>query len=368
MGEQRRKEFESWYNDKVNTGYVYKIKDELIEYCMNDVEVLRQGINAFQKEFSLTSGIDPFQRCITIASVCMTVFNTHFLEDKTIPILDNQTMKKDTHSKYSIRWMLYHELKEGITINHARNGKEEKVGHFLVDGFCSDTNTIYEYLGYFWHGCVKCYSRSTKNPKTGTTMGELYDKTIARLQKLENLDRNIVYIWEHDWKKIVKEDKEARDIIREIEIDQPLLPGDAFYGSRTEAVRPQYLDEVDGGKARYLDYMSLYPWVNKYGTYPIGMPEIIIGKKANQKPLEECFGLVKATVLPPGKLYFPVLPYRYEGKLYFPLCRQCVETSLQMKCQHTENERCLSGTWVTTELQEAKKQGYKIVQVYEIWH
>ena len=79
-------------------------------------------------------------------------------------------------------------------------------------------------------------------------MGELYDKTIERLQKLENLDRNIVYIWEHDWKKIVKEDKEAQDTIREIEIDQPLLPGDAFYGGRTEAVRSQYLDEVDGGK------------------------------------------------------------------------------------------------------------------------
>ena len=206
MVEERRKEFESWYNDKVNTDYVYKFKDELVEYCMHHVEVLRQVINAFQKEFILTSGVDPFQHCTTIANACVTVFRTHFLEDKTIPILDNQTIKKD--SEDSILWILYHELKEGLTINHARNGKEEKVERFLVDGFCSDTNTIYEYLGCFWHRYVKCYSRSTKNPKTRTTTGELYDKTIARLQKLENLDRNIVYKWEHDWKKIVKEDKE----------------------------------------------------------------------------------------------------------------------------------------------------------------
>lgn len=37
------------------------------------------------------------------------------------------------------------------------------------------------------------------------------------------------------------------------------------------------------------------------------------------------FGLVKFMILPPHELYHPVLPYRSEGKLNFPLCQTCVQ-------------------------------------------
>ena len=60
---------------------------------------------------------------------------------------------------------------------------------------------------------------------------------------------------------------------------------------------------------------------NKYGEYPIGHPQIIT---ENFAPLSEYFGLVKCFVLPPRSLYHPVLPYRTQGKLIFPLCRTCV--------------------------------------------
>ena len=100
-------------------------------------------------------------------------------------------------------------------------------------------------------------------------------------------------------------------------------------------------------------------------NYPIGMSEILIGKKANQKPLEKYFGLIKATVLPTiTYLFCPIdmketCTFFSAGSVLKPVNKQNV---------NIENERCLSETWVTTELQEAKKQGYKIVQVYEIWH
>ena len=73
-------------------------------------------------------------------------------------------------------------------------------------------------------------------------------------------------------------------------------------------------------------------------------------------------------------LYHPVLPYRTEGKLIFPLCSSCVESqfpnSLHKRshyCHRSNTKRALTGTWCTPEL-EALNQSYKLLKVNEIWH
>ena len=38
------------------------------------------------------------------------------------------------------------------------------------------------------------------------------------------------------------------------------------------------------------------------------------------------------------------------------------------KCTHTNQQRQLRGTWCTPELQEAKKRGYILVRIHEVWH
>uniref|UniRef100_T1ITE0 Uncharacterized protein n=1 Tax=Strigamia maritima TaxID=126957 RepID=T1ITE0_STRMM len=78
-------------------------------------------------------------------------------------------------------------------------------------------------------------------------------------------------------------------------------------------------------------------------------------------------GLIKATVLPPFQLYHPVLPFCYQQKLYFPLCRQCVIDQCS-KCQHDAKQRSITGTWVSLELQKAVQVGYVIVKLQEAWH
>ena len=335
---------------------------------MNDAEVLRKCINAFQREYIETTGIETFHRSITVPGACMSVFRTHFLQEKTIGILDNQTTKTTAHSKKSMYWLIHRELEDGVIIQHARNGGETKVGRFLVDGYCEDTDTVYEFFGCFWHGCIQCYSRSTMNSKTGKTMGEMYDATQRRLQDLKGIGKKIVYIWEIDWDRLAKDNEDIERIVKNFPVVEPLLPGEAFYGGRTDAIRQEYNHEIDGGKVRYLDYMSLYPSVNKYTMYPVGFPQILTGQEASRKLIGECFGLVKAKVLPPRNLFMPVLPYRHNGKLYFPLCRTCTEGRSTNTCTHSEEDRSLEGAWVSTELQEAVDQGYKVIQVCEVWH
>ncbi|XP_035213261.1 uncharacterized protein LOC118187164 [Stegodyphus dumicola] len=52
----------------------------------------------------------------------------------------------------------------------------------------------------------------------------------------------------------------------------------------------------------------------------------------------------------------------------FPLCRTCALLQLQTPCTHTDDERALVGTWVTEEVKLAKKKGYRVTHIYEVYH
>ncbi|KAG8174743.1 hypothetical protein JTE90_012064 [Oedothorax gibbosus] len=102
-------------------------------------------------------------------------------------------------------------------------------------------------------------------------------------------------------------------------------------------------------------------------NYPVGHPEIITSADGKTE-IEEYFGIIKCKVLPPRGLYHPVLPYRYDNKLMFPLCKTCCETLQQTTCNHTNAQRALTGTWVSEELKVAVKKGYLILKIYEVYH
>ena len=65
-------------------------------------------------------------------------------------------------------------------------------------------------------------------------------------------------------------------------------------------------------------------------------------------------------------MLFPILPVRI-NKLIFPLCGTCA-LHQQEKCQHSDDERSIFGTWTSVEVQKAIEHGYKIIEVYEIYH
>ncbi len=97
----------------------------------------------------------------------------------------------------------------------------------------------------------------------------------------------------------------------------------------------------------------------------VGHPEIIT---ENFQDVSEHFGLVKCTVLPPRGLFHPVLPCHASGKLMFPLCRTCADTTNQAVCTHTDVERAITGTWCHVELLKALEKGYEIKRMHEVWH
>ena len=178
--------------------------------------------------------------------------------------------------------------------------------------------------------------------------------------------------WEHDFEIEKKTNPTLMEFLKTFQLSEPLNPRDSFFGGRTNGVRLHCVAAA-GEEIRYVDINSLYPYVNKTKTYPVGHPEILVNP--TNQDIGSYFGIAKVKILPPPHLYHPVLPVHIGGKLMFPLCTQCVKEELEKQwltrtavCTHTAEERCITGTWCTPELQKAVDLGYKILKIHEVWH
>ena len=118
-------------------------------------------------------------------------------------------------------------------------------------------------------------------------------------------------------------------------------------------------------KGLFIKISLVYPSVHKQEPYPIGHPKKIT---SNFKIKKDYFGLVYCKVLAPNQLHFPVLPLTINNKLIFTLCHTCAVNEIQCFCTHNNEQRCLEGVFVTPELYHALDVGYKISEIFEVWH
>ncbi len=369
MKPEQRDEFDQWYNAEVSNGAEFRMQRDLLAYCENDVAVLRVGCTRFRKLLFKIAGTDPFKESVTIASCAQLIYRKLFLRSNTIGIVPPSGYRPHANqSRKALIWLSWLAHKERLEIRDARHPAGEfKVDNYRVDGYCTASNTVYEFLGSYWHGDPNAYDPSTFNRRMQCPMGVLCDRTLRRQHDIEHAGYKYVGMWESEWDLLVKRDLEVRLFVESGDVAMPLEPRDAFFGGRTNASRLYYKQPDDGtSKVHYVDFCSLYPSVNKYGEYPIGHPEIIVDP---QNGLDGYFGIAKCTVLPPRDLFHPVLPYRHpDGKLMFPLCIRCADTYRQTACTHTDDERRWTDTWATIELQHAASRGYRILKVFEVWH
>lgn len=90
-------------------------------------------------------------------------------------------------------------------------------------------------------------------------METLRARTENTTNNLRALGYTVVEKWEHIF---LKEKKDMKQFLATHEIEERLNPRDAFFGGRTNAVKLYY-----EGKAKYVDFTSLYPWVSSMKHY-----------------------------------------------------------------------------------------------------
>lgn len=373
MREKERAEFLEWYHSLKESDYVFDFRKEILQYCVNDVSILRESCLCFRRLFLQQTEVDPF-RYITIASSVMAVFRSNFLKPETIAIVPNDNYRgvQKLYSRSSIQWLDFVSYMTNTYIQHAENKGEycvydqELDKRYYLDGYSKDSEgneTVYSFYGCVFHSHSKCTASEAPNIfKKNVRNAEVYEQTLRRQQRLEQLGFNVYFIWECDF-QILAKTPVFKAFLKTHEIPGPLIPRESFFGGRTNAVKLFYKAKSDE-RICYYDVCSLYPYVNKNKTYPIGHPKVITQDFAE---INQYFGLIKCKVLPPPNLYFPVLPAKIHGKLYFPLCKLCA-INREDECFHTIQERAFWGTWTTIELPKAVELGYEVVEIKEVWH
>ena len=148
----QRQAFMTWHQEQVENNYVFDFRKEIIKYCRSDVDILAKCCLLYREMFKEETGIDPFDKALTIASYSMEVYRTKFLEKDTIAIFSHARQLKQKQSHEALKWLSYTAEKEDIRIQHVRNGGENRIGKYSLDGYCQETNTVYEYQGCYWHG------------------------------------------------------------------------------------------------------------------------------------------------------------------------------------------------------------------------
>ena len=71
-----------------------------------------------------------------------------------------------------------------------------------------------------------------------------------------------VCIWEHEFQKLKNKNVELKQFIKQLDLMDRLDPRESFFGGRINASQ-LYYQTSEQEKIKYVDFTSLYPWVNK---------------------------------------------------------------------------------------------------------
>lgn len=366
MSKEKYSKFIEWYNSVKDQ--TFNNRDELIKYCRQDVQILRAGCLNFMLQFLNTTSINPFLQAITIADAVMKVYRKNYLKVNTLAITPKNNYNSQfihLQSRVGLKYLLHIKKVFPNLLFEYRL----KNTNFIVDGFDEHTNTVFEFLGCFYHGHSCLLHREYKCSKDPQdTLQKRYETTMNRLRKIEQLGYKIIIAWECEFVNFLKSHPQIDQILnkhREF-VHSSFDLRSAVYGGRTEVFKLYYKTRP-GDKICYYDFTSLYPWANKYTKYFTGHPTVI---KDFTRPSDILShdGVAKCKILPPHNLYLPCLPYRCDERLLFPLCAKCCELKFTGNvCPHDDEERALIGYWSIDEIRLAVSHGYILLDSFELW-
>jgi hypothetical protein len=125
---------------------------------------------------------------------------------------------------------------------------------------------------------------------------------MTRLEQITKAGYDVEVVWECDFDMDILP-KHPELMSHTLLQQTPLKTRDALYGSRTEAMCVCKEVEQDVETIQYCDVMSLYPYVCKYGKFPLGHPTIHAGDDCRDiDAMLQKEGIIKCCVMPLRKL------------------------------------------------------------------
>ena len=98
-----------------------------------------------------------------------------------------------TFGLISYQWLSWVAATEGIFIRHSVNIGEHRLtsNNLLVDGFCQQTNEVFEFMRCFFYVCQRCHVGKGINPLNSKSFQELHQKQ-EKMKLLEECDHQIL--------------------------------------------------------------------------------------------------------------------------------------------------------------------------------
>jgi hypothetical protein len=296
-----RAQFLAWYEEQKDK--MFHNKEELLAYCIDDVNVLSKACYAFRNLFLKLVKMDPFRQGLTISSIYNKVFRPKILKPDTVSIIPRGGYRMgDRQSVEAIQWLAYIGQTRDDVI-HAGNGRDVHLPglpNVKVDGYSPKTQEVFEYLGCCWHGSPCMPNRHKPIGNTKEILLSMYEEATARVNKIESAGYKVVSIWGCEFRKIICENPglEKENISHPYFKNSPLNIRDPLYGGRTEATKKYYKVKQEE-KINYVDVISLCPFISKYGKFPIGHPKVMWVQAV---PLTVWIGkgLRNVKIFPPG--------------------------------------------------------------------
>jgi hypothetical protein len=344
------------------------MKDELLEYCISDVRLLKAGCGMLRDLFMELTNCDPFQY-VTIASTAMSVFRTNYLTDNVV-VRDVPSRDTSVYACHRMEWLVYTATRKGLTLTEEINsGETGLVWARDVDG----AKVSLHYMCDVDSANMELFERTYWNKKKKKQM-HLVEAERLQAHTAAEVHGVLHTMWHSTWSEMRTHAVEVTNWLQDpinarAMPPMALSPRDAFFGGRTNAFKLQHkFDAAAGEYGCYVDVCSLYPAVNYYDAYPVGIPLKFklrgngewtctgrdgVVRSCEPPVLSETFGFVKCCVTCPTDLYHPVLPSRAEGgkgKLTFDLVSP------------------KTGTWTSVEVNKAVQMGYVVEKVFETWH
>ena len=178
-----------------------------------------------------------------------------FLKTDTVGIVLRAGYRMvDRQSVEALQWLVYiGRTRNNIT--HAGNGTEVHlpcVPNVKVDGYCSVTREVFEYLGFFWHGSQCMPNRHKPSGNTDVNLVGRYEETQARFQKIRDAGYTVVTIWGFEFKKLLFDIPGLQNELcsHPYVKHSPINIRDALYWGRTEATK--HTGESSRGKKSFM--------------------------------------------------------------------------------------------------------------------
>ena len=137
------------------------------------------------------------------------IFTRHHKVDETFIRNDNTKICKKIMGFDAFDWLAWVSLTENVKIYHKQNnGREKRIGPYLVDGYDPLNKTVYEYDGCYWHG-HNCYLNS-KSQNELEKQAQRNKRTEIRKKFIESSGYTVLTKKECEYLKELKENIELK--------------------------------------------------------------------------------------------------------------------------------------------------------------